>query len=853
MHMRALFGLLLAGLLAVPCFASTTPQAEEYYVDRHGILRERATKAEVSFFGVNYTLPFAHAWRAEGYLGQEHRAAIDRDVYHLARLGINAYRLHIWDVEISDSTGNLLENEHLDLLDYLIERLDERGIRVLLTTMTNFGNGYPERNEATGGFSYLYDKCEIHRNPQAITAQQRYVEQLLCHVNPYTGKAYREDPQIVAFEINNEPCHIGTPEQTKSYIDTMLGTIRQTGCRKPIFYNVSHNGDHVGAYYATAIDGTTYQWYPIGLVAGHQRRGNFLPYIDRYHIPFADTKGFERKAKAIYEFDPADILYSYMYPAMVRTFRSAGFQWITQFAYDPMDLAPWNTEYQTHYLNLAYTPNKAISLRIAAEVAQRIPLNEQFPAYPADTVFGPFRVSYTADLSEMNTPQQFLYSNHTTTQPVDARQLTTIAGCGSSPVVEYEGTGAYFLDRLAEGVWRLEVMPDAVTLVDPFGKPSLNRQATAVVWNEWPMTLRLPDLTEHFSIRGLNQGNNYRGEASQGMFQVRPGVYLLIRPGKNASDFTPESRFGVIRLGEYVAPAQNIASIRVMHQAAPVAESGEAHRIEATVVGPTAPDSVVVYPDKVSFWSEHNPSLRMEQSEGYTYCTTLPAEWLTGNTLRYNIVTYANGQATTFPGGAKGMPLDWDFNQYEYYTTRLAETDAPVDLVRNTADDPALELFVFNGKSYAWKSFEPGSSTTAGYTSLRFHASDSAAHFFVRKDIHDLLTGRAAALPNAHTLCLELRNSSASARYTIGFVSRMGFTYTAEVSPQEGIIRIPLDRLAQDRTALVPAPFPVFLDTWFTPTVTLPFQLQDADKLELRAEAALPGDFTVELGNIWIE
>ena len=27
----------------------------------------------------------------------------------------------------------------------------------------------------------------------------------------------------------------------------------------------------------------------------------------------------------IYEFDPADIMYSYMYPAMVRTFRTAGF------------------------------------------------------------------------------------------------------------------------------------------------------------------------------------------------------------------------------------------------------------------------------------------------------------------------------------------------------------------------------------------------------------------------------------------------------------------------------------------------------------------------------------------------
>ena len=44
--------------------------------------------------------------------GVDRKTAIDRDVYHMARLGLNAYRIHIWDVEISDAEGNLLENEH---------------------------------------------------------------------------------------------------------------------------------------------------------------------------------------------------------------------------------------------------------------------------------------------------------------------------------------------------------------------------------------------------------------------------------------------------------------------------------------------------------------------------------------------------------------------------------------------------------------------------------------------------------------------------------------------------------------------------------------------------------------------
>lgn len=46
-----------------------------------------------------------------------------------------------------------------------------------------------------------------------------------------------------------------------------------------------------------------------------------------------------------------------------------GFQWITQFAYDPIDLAFANTEYQTHFLNLAYTPGIRLSaMKIAAEL-----------------------------------------------------------------------------------------------------------------------------------------------------------------------------------------------------------------------------------------------------------------------------------------------------------------------------------------------------------------------------------------------------------------------------------------------------------------------------------------------------
>src|ERR1043165_1065479 len=87
------------------------------FVDKQGVLRYTKDKSEASFFGVNYTVPFAYGYRSHKALGVDIEKAIDADVHHMARLGLDAFRVHVWDVEITDSTGRLLENEQLRLFD----------------------------------------------------------------------------------------------------------------------------------------------------------------------------------------------------------------------------------------------------------------------------------------------------------------------------------------------------------------------------------------------------------------------------------------------------------------------------------------------------------------------------------------------------------------------------------------------------------------------------------------------------------------------------------------------------------------------------------------------------------------
>ena len=65
-------------------------------------------------------------------------------MYHLARLGLDAYRIHVWDREISDAAGNLVVNDHLRAFDYLLAELKARGFKIVLTPL-QFGHaGYPE-------------------------------------------------------------------------------------------------------------------------------------------------------------------------------------------------------------------------------------------------------------------------------------------------------------------------------------------------------------------------------------------------------------------------------------------------------------------------------------------------------------------------------------------------------------------------------------------------------------------------------------------------------------------------------------------------------------------------------------
>lgn len=819
------------------------------YVDGKGVMRWSDSHKEAVFFGTNYTLPFAHAYRAMGYLGKDRKEAIRKDVYHMARLGMNAYRIHLWDQELTDRDGNLLENAHLDLMDYLLREVEARGIYVLITFQTDFGNGYPERDNSSEGYSFSYSREEVLRNQKAIKAQQNYIIQLLNHVNKYTGKRLKDDTFVVGFELTNEPRHSGKPEEVTDFVNTLTRSVRETGCEKPVFYNVAESPWYAPAIYAADIQGTTFQWYPEGLVAGRTRHGNFLPYVDRYVNPFATLKGAENKAKVVYEFDPADILYSYMYPAMARSFRAAGFQWMTQFAYDPIDIAAYNTEYQTHYMNLAYVPQKALSLKIAAEAARRVPYGKEYGTYPADTLFEHIRVSSHTNLSELNDGRLFYYSNSTDTRPLSNKKLEAVAGCGSSPVVCYEGTGAYFLDRLENGIWRLEVMPDAVVVSDPFAKPSLQKEVVRIFSHPWDMTLNLADLGSEFTFAPLNEKNHVAGKAASNVMRgITPGVYLLTRKGVKARRlWTADTSWKNIKLGEFVAPEEDKDEMySVVSHTPAVVTSGNPLKITVDVAGREMPDSVIVMTDQVSFWNKTNPYVKLKRTKGYTYTGFLPVQ--TNNIgcsfLRFNVIASRGGKQQTFPQGVKGMPLDWNFTDYDYFKVNIIRSGSALTLV-NAGEENALETFMlpeWTSETKATVVSRPDKTPLVDYT---YTKGPRPTRFFLQKEIGESLKG--VNLTSYKTLCLQVEDVPDS--LTAGFVTSDGFTYTITCTkPTAGIIRIPLENLKQVPTALLPHAYPGFQPLYFEPRTEIPFDVRRIEALQL--------SFTglhLRLGSVWME
>ncbi|MFZ4765323.1 MAG: carbohydrate binding domain-containing protein [Roseimicrobium sp.] len=122
---------------------------------------------------------------------------------HLAKNGVNVVRLHHMDSNskdslIEDNATTKLSAAHLARLDKLIAELIAHGVFINLNL--HVSREYPGTPEGAPRMSKGLD----HFHPPFIALFQSYARQLLDHVNPHTGRAYKDEPGIAVIEMNNE-------------------------------------------------------------------------------------------------------------------------------------------------------------------------------------------------------------------------------------------------------------------------------------------------------------------------------------------------------------------------------------------------------------------------------------------------------------------------------------------------------------------------------------------------------------------------------------------------------------------------------------------------------------------------
>jgi hypothetical protein len=766
-------------------------------------------------------LTTASDYRAAGYVHADRKRMIDEDMAQFARMGWDGLRLTFWgDWEASDSAGNLIANDHLDLLDYLIARAKERGIYMLFSPIQLYGSNWPDALDDTTppGFGRHYGKARMGTDPKALAAQVNYLRQILNHVNPYTHLALKDEPSIIFIELVNEPWH--HPEDLQgsiNYINALTDAVRSTGCRKLIFYNVSQDFRIADAIRRSEAQGITFGWYPTGLNAGHELEGNYLRGTDVY--PDMLRPELARLPRIVYEFDSPDLRTGTMYPAMARTFRAVGTQFAAMFAYDMLGTASRNLGWQTHYLNLVYTPKKAMSAIIAAEAMRRLPRMKDYGPYPQNTRFGDFHISYEGDLGELVARDKFLYTSTTTAKPPDPAALQQIAGHGSSAVVSYEGTGIYFLDKVRSGVWRLEVYPDAVPIRDPFEAPNADKIVTRAISRAWPITITLPDLGASFSVQQIaSTGQLLR--ATNGSFAVRPGVYVLSARGP-VDLATMPARIGQIAFNESHAPPADTVPLSVVTLAAPQYLAGKDVEIRARIVSLVAPDSARLVVRRAPGGSYQQSWMRA--AGGYEYVSAIPAAALQEGPHQFVITVYHGDSVTTFPGETAGKPTDWNYGNQAAWQFDVLGATTPLRLF-DPGMDAARLAFTRIGDAGRRGLFRLVPSSANGQPAFHLelpvdNSGWSPPDYTASLVVKSRIAARGGTITAARELRVRVRGLSSQQTVHVTLMEDDGTSWTAplHVDSTWQEQTVPLTQFTVGRGVLLPEGFPGEWNYWVEP------------------------------------
>ncbi len=538
---------------------------------QNGVLRY-ADGGEAALWGVNYYPQSWEQFQSLKKLNVDPRRSIDEDFEDFAAMGLDMIRIHVFDTEITDGAGNLVNNEHLDLLDYLVAQCNRRGIYLMLTPIA-WWNSPGARPDS---FSRNTPKQAMSMWPAMWPVQSNYLRQFLGHTNPHTGRRLADEPCLALLEIINEPDYwnygnviSGDPGETflnrdvsqralagvaeqwrqflpapewdsaatfacfryqllRRYIDTMIETIRQTGARQPIAYFANRWGEVDDVFQGIAdsrCDAITLGAYPGGLP--QDPRNDTVNLLGEAGNVALEAR-FASKARLVYEFDAAGTRDSVcMFPAMARHWRNAGVQAACQFQYDARSLAHLNWDWPQHYLNLWHVPGKTASFLIGGEVFRNLPRGADLPTPADDQVFPPAAVSFQRNAALFASDDCFMQARRTDWQPlILPEHPRRILSVGSCRYFDWDGTGIVDM-RIDAKTATLHIYPDVDRIREGL-RGTVEQPLTKLAAREHTFRLRLPEWADA-KVRRKDGDTWVDMPDRAGQFSASAGIYQLNR------------------------------------------------------------------------------------------------------------------------------------------------------------------------------------------------------------------------------------------------------------------------------------------------------------------------------------
>jgi len=210
---------------------------EEPASDRPTTVVER-DGTELALDGERYVFSgVANCCLAEGYTSEQR---VDDVLAAATRVGADVVRFKVGSAGGEATCGDAVDGCELTFqpapgtfderafrhLDYIVAEAGRRGIRVVLPLVDNWG---PTGMDQYVAWADADPDADFYAVQEAQRLYRGFVEKLVTRTNTVTGREYRSDPTVLAWELANEPRVQADGELLRSWVADTAGFLDDLG------------------------------------------------------------------------------------------------------------------------------------------------------------------------------------------------------------------------------------------------------------------------------------------------------------------------------------------------------------------------------------------------------------------------------------------------------------------------------------------------------------------------------------------------------------------------------------------------------------------------------------------------